>query len=1430
MKSRIQYILTMVFSWMLLLASYGQSSCENSDFSFGDFTNWTGYTSVYPKNTAGANIGNNVAYYYDEGIVPGRHTIINQSIPDPFTCGNVMTIAPGDSTSVRLGNGGIGAWGNGVRWQRDYLEYTVSVTDFNALLIYKYAVVLQDPNSDPGIAPHAAPIKPRFVVSIKDENDDLIDPVCGVYSVTADESVEGFRNCTQGDAEAAGGNFNSNGSTIYRAWTTVGVDLRQYVGTDVTLLFETWDCGLGGHFGYAYLSAKCDSMGIDAASCAANDGVTLTAPDGFSYVWSTGQTTQTIDIPNAVAGDTVRVVLTTTTGCSTDLYTVLNPARIRAEFTAAPTEICQNETISFNETSWSMFLLDSVEVPIVKRTWKFGDGTIDDTNTSSPTHVFTDFGEHTVTLVVENDFGCVDSIKHDITVRPFPVSNFTFEPNCENKTTDFESTALVIDGSISNWLWRFGNGDTSTNVNPSNVYSTSGDYNVELVVTSDFGCKDSTIKTVESWPSPVAIFSGGQSCSGDSMFFINNSTSLITDTIKSYLWDFGDLTSLSALKKPTHVYHSPGDFTVSLNIESDRGCIHDTTISVNVLQGPNVDFEFESVCLNTPVDFENKTTPMDSMASWEWVFGDGSTNFVDQDPTHTYVNSSFYTVQLIGTTTRGCVDSIQKTLQVAPNPIVNFKLEDVCLGEESEFNDQSIISSGFLSNWYWDFGDNVLSTDQNPIHEYIKDSTYNVKLVGESDLGCLDSVSKVINVRASPIPYFQADTVCKGDVTQFTNGSTGNGVDIMTYLWDFGDGSPLKDKLNPTYTYKVDSTFYANLKVTQNGCVKDTLIPVVVKPVPVVNIDFESVCLGVETQLESNVVSKSPIVNWDWYFIEDNSRQDTEDAIYLTGSANGFNVDLTVTAENGCTDDISEFLTVTPNPVVDFLTQSKCQGEIMRFTSLATVAQGFVQDWVWDFGDGNISTDKDPEHAFDTSGTILVSLKVTTSGNCIDSVSVPIEVWGQPVANFGVTEVCLGEVTDFTDSSTVGGGAIITSWVWNVGDGSLLKSIKDISHEYPGANTYNVELAIATLNGCTDTLVKTAKVHDVPVVDFSNPVVCFGEPTDFTNESENLNEFGTWSWDFGDGNNSVLENPSNLFLNTGDFLVELTGVDTNGCASVEAKNIVVKPLPTPIFDADNYSGCNPQCMNFSDYSIAPLDTIQLWEWDFGDGNTSKEQFPEHCFDVPGSYDVSLKVSTINGCENFLMWDSMITIYPVPIAGFTLGPQPTTELNSKITFTDESIGADSWRWDFGDKNVGTDQNPINDYYKWGDYKATQTVFTRFGCTDSISQWLRIEPEFKVYAANAFTPNSDGINDVFLPTGIGIDPDPDRYTFMVFDRWGNKIFETHDINEGWDGRVNTFEFLNTGKVQQIDVYVWKVIVYDITSAAEQHSIIGHVSLLK
>lgn len=390
-----------------------QTKNENIDFSLGNFTNWVGYTSCYPFDTHGSNIknpGNNGVtpisqYYYKEGIVDGRHTIITSASSDPFTCGQVMTIPQGVKYAARLGNGGIGPWGDGVAWQREFLSYDFVVSSTSSLLTFKYAVVLQDSNDPNNLTNHTIDLRPRFAYTIRDNGGNIIDPVCGRKEVFYDSTNILLHKCLLTEAQKLGAVSKFEADLIYTDWTTVSFDLRRYIGKTVNIRFETWDCGMGGHFGYAYLTAKSGEMKINSSSCTPDSSVTLTAPDGFRYKWDAfGDTTQSITVKNPQAGDVVSVELTTESGCKTSLKKYLFQDVLTANF-KTESKICTNAPAQFTDAS----------APSANSwRWDFGDGTID--SVQNPVHIYKKAGDYIVFLSVKNTDACEDTVSKSISV------------------------------------------------------------------------------------------------------------------------------------------------------------------------------------------------------------------------------------------------------------------------------------------------------------------------------------------------------------------------------------------------------------------------------------------------------------------------------------------------------------------------------------------------------------------------------------------------------------------------------------------------------------------------------------------------------------------------------------------------------------------------------------------------------------------------------------------------------------------------------------------------------------------------------------------------------------------------------------------------------------------------------------------------------
>jgi gliding motility-associated-like protein len=245
-----------------------------------------------------------------------------------------------------------------------------------------------------------------------------------------------------------------------------------------------------------------------------------------------------------------------------------------------------------------------------------------------------------------------------------------------------------------------------------------------------------------------------------------------------------------------------------------------------------------------------------------------------------------------------------------------------------------------------------------------------------------------------------------------------------------------------------------------------------------------------------------------------------------------------------------------------------------------------------------------------------------------------------------------------------------------------------------------------------------------------------------------------------------------------------------------------------------------------DLTTAGNTHIVKWEWDFGNGKTGTDQTPKNCcYPLSGFYDVKLTATSDKNCASTLIKERMIETFQKPVAQFTATPNPASVYDPVIHFYDQSSpNTQTWRWNFGEGTILSPhiQHPSHTFHTEvpGTYMVQLFIVDTNGCVDSVVHPIDIYPEFSFYIPNAFTPSeTNGINDTFFGKGVGIA----TYHIWIFDRWGNMVFDTAFINEGWDGRVN-----NGTDVAQQDVFVWKVELKDIFG--KKHQYIGTVTLVK
>lgn len=452
----------------------------------------------------------------------------------------------------------------------------------------------------------------------------------------------------------------------------------------------------------------------------------------------------------------------------------------------------------------------------------------------------------------------------------------------------------------------------------------------------------------------------------------------------------------------------------------------------------------------------------------------------------------------------------------------------------------------------------------------------------------------------------------------------------------------------------------------------------------------------------------------------------------------------------------------------------------------------------------------------DSAGTYSVIVEPVTGQACADTLFLSIKKSDKPpIRDSVVSQVnirCFGEKNGVVVAGATGGTAPLT-YLWNNGSTTL-------SDTGLVADTYT--LTITDSNGCQNKLIDTIKQPPLLVgaIASAQPM-CPGKTATLVGAAKGGTHPYTYTWDSTIINQSFTVSP----LVTTTYTLVVT--DSNGCKAVPVPvTVKINPKPEINFTADSVVGCYPMCVTFTDRSKVSPDSITKWDWAFGDGDSSILRKPDHCFKKTGNFTISLKVTSNNGCASDTTITKMITTYNHPNPAFIENPQTTIILEPNILYTDKSTdeyGIVSWLWEINNQGITYDtlQNPPMVTYKDTGVQCTKLiVINKHGCVDSVTECVDIQPVYALYVPNAFSPNGDGKNDVFLPQGIGIC----GFDMYIYDRWGSPIFHTTDLYQGWNG-VATH---GTGIAQE-DTYIYLINTIDCVHH-DTHRYVGNVTLIK
>ncbi len=1130
-------------------------------------------------------------------------------------------------------------------------------------------------------------------------------------------------------------------------------------------------------------------------------------------------------------------------------------AQLNAGFSPDKTGGCSPLTIHFTNTS------NASSSAVYK--WDFGNG-----NTSTlknPGAVFLDKKPYTVTLTV-TDGNQTSSITKTVTVYQNPVVDFSssLKQVCTPEPAPFTAKATADNGSIASYMWDFGDGTTQRTYSPqvSHTYLTAQDPQVRLTVTDNHGCSNS--KTINNI---IKVFNGIHAAfDADKTFicFQPDPVQMINKSVGegtlSYTWDFGDGIS-STQKDPSHVFSNKGAYTVRLAIENTNGCT-DTLVKTSYLNVGNFKSQLDVpdlICQNSAIEIKNTSTPIPSSFS---ILIDSTLipnyDYYSGNYYYNFPNPGEHTIQLTNKFGE-CEQTVTKKVEVKglPQPGFIVNIPKYCFPPVT-VNFQDTTTGAVKSEWnfYYYNPYKIDATGKTVSNNYTAPGPWNATLFVTDANGCRNSVSQPVtitqpNVFIQTIDY--SNVTCKSLIKKFKAYSN---VQIASFNWSFGDGTT-STEAEPEHTFTTGNYNVTLKYTTTEGCSGQTNpanITVYGEP----KADFNSIS-GTTICGDSKVTFMNYATNslWDQWYVNQQNVGGSGTLDYTFSDTGKYSITL-ISSNPGCSDTMvkTDYITVLPSFPQITQVANTCDGD--RGTVTFNQASRYAQKWIWDFGDGVITTytiDKQQiSHHYTQSGIYNITLS-TANNTCINKTSTQTRVLlkQHPVLTSSKTNLCSDESLDYSltnldiigpyayngfyiqnyqynDSTTFPGdynwitkmplygsmsnlqngkdsvriitysfmgcpdttnyipikiiGAIagfqvltdnvcfhsplsfrdtsnaqnttILSRQWNFGDGKTLTTTTGgvVYHTYGNPGNYYVSLKITDAGGCSSTTNYVSHAVSVigPKANFSTYGSTFHLNTtvQFYNNTNNYNSYNTqYQWDFGDGTGTTDTYPAHTYSNPGNYTITLIATNPDdGCSDTMQQVITIKYFNANFSFTSSFVNSNDCSATLVQFNNTSYDYTSV-SWDFGDGFTAGNvNYPSHVYTQPGSYVIKLFVTGNNGLSKTYTDTVVIKDNKVNISA-TMNHTCTAQ---SVTLSALSGDASSYLWDFGDGTIvqATDSFSVHYYKTPGNYIPKLIAKDQSGCAASVELTNKI-------AIDSLNVSLKGMPKICTPKEVQFNPE-------------------------------------------------------------------------
>ncbi|MDA0303089.1 MAG: PKD domain-containing protein, partial [Bacteroidetes bacterium] len=927
-----------------------------------------------------------------------------------------------------------------------------------------------------------------------------------------------------------------------------------------------------------------------------------------------------------------------------------------------------------------------------------------------------------------------------------PVSDFWSSSNviCQGTAVQFHQETS---GPGIQYKWNFG-------VNPvflptatghvSFTFQNAGIYEVQSVVLyngTEAACSDTSSVTIFVLDRPDAemILSQSSACGAAQL-----SGEAVSVDAFQYVWSFGVSPYFNAGSTlDTIELNGAGTYPISLEVTGINGCRTSMQEMVIIHPEPVAGFEVEAVCIGEPSNFVDTSTIQwgTDIIGWYWQFGDGQTSYVS-NPSIDYAFAGDYPVSLTVNTPL-CTSTFTDTLSAHAIPTVAVSAD---LLEGCSPLSVNLEATGTLNASYsWDFGNGDTGSGDQVTHDFIttigNDSTHDLSVTATSEHGCSSTQNLSVIAHAQAVAAFSISdqSACAPFQPTINNQSEG----ASAYEWLI-DGMAAGNATNLNHTFENTSTLLqaSSLELianASNGCHDTT--SVIMEVFPEANFSFnlstDSVCSPLELTMPA--IFSASTFNWD--FGNGETSIEAQPYLYLanaTGELLTSVVTFSGTSAFGCSDTHQQTVHVKPQPVAEIALAS-ANGGCAPFDALFNNNSTNGDVYTWNFGDGSddAQANGDVNHAFQTgseTANYTVTLTATDALGCADTATEIVTVF--PASDFNLQlatdSVCSPLVITMP---TIAGAQNVT---WSFGDGT---SSNEINPTHTWANNSDELLSALvsfegqTADGCFGTASAMVHVKPQPVAAFDMSVDSGCEPlnTTFSNASEGADSY---VWSFGNGQApESMASASDVewtYETSGEpttFTVTLIAIDALGCTDERTAEINVLPTPVYALDLEFAEACSPFV------AIMPImeDAVTTF-WSFGDGTMSNEATPSHSWfnnsDVLESHNIQFQGANEYGCFNET--STTIAVKPQPIANFSKNSDAGCA-PFDVVFSNESVRADIYDWDYGNGNENAFSNTSDhDYTYEGEsalmtYTVALTATHALGCSDLKLDSVTVFPE-------------------------------------------------------------------------------------------------------